>query len=88
MKSNPLTAIGTGPHARSRDARSSGRARFATTRRMSLRLLVAFVALLFLAPLAIEQALAACPPSYRIKVNGGGNMHRRGGVKMYQGLRR
>ena len=66
MKSNPLTAIGTGPHARSRDARSSGRARFATTRRMSLRLLVAFVALLFLAPLAIEQALAACPPSYRI----------------------
>ena len=67
MKSNPLTALGTGPHARSRDARSSGRARFATTRRMSLRLLAAFVALLFLAPLAIEQALAACPPSYRIK---------------------
>ena len=73
---NFLTAMGTRRHARSRDARPAQGARFATARRMSLRLALAFAALLFLAPLAIDQALGSnCEWSYRMNHSNSDCMH-------------
>ena len=76
MKSNPLTAKGSESRARSRDASLSRGARLPTTRRATMRLLGAFAALLFLAPLAIGEALGSeCESQYRMSHSDSDCMH-------------
>ena len=62
MKTEPMAAV-----ARLRKARTPWKVCFEERRKTVLRPLVAFLAVLFLAPLLIGQAEAACPPSKRLK---------------------
>ena len=67
MKMECRTAGSNGAPASLGDASRSGKASFAKAGRWGLRLVVAFVALLFLAPFAIiGDAEAACNNSYRV----------------------
>ena len=66
MKNEFVTAMGTGTRARPLDARPAGGGRFTTAKISSLRVLGAFAALLFLAPLVIGEAEGACESNHRL----------------------